>query len=186
MRIRVFDCDRITSIAADHRHVIESGVVSHSLLLFYLCIDATNASSLTRCAPVAPLAPVCAVALQKSPSTAVESEKCDRMVCFGQKDIHSILISSIWNTYDCAFGLNISLVINCHAYIQWYYLKHLLHVIFFLYWNISFKISLQSLSFRKSPEGSDWPADPVRCDWPNTSRVCRKCDAPYRKLQIAN
>uniref|UniRef100_A0A671LBI0 Ankyrin repeat and sterile alpha motif domain containing 1A n=1 Tax=Sinocyclocheilus anshuiensis TaxID=1608454 RepID=A0A671LBI0_9TELE len=30
---------------------------------------------------------------------------------------------------------------------------------------------------------SDWPADPVHCDWPNTASTRRKCNAPYHNLE---
>lgn len=76
MTIRVFDCDRIILIAAEHARVIESRVISESQRLFYPRHDATHPSSLTRWAPLAPLAPVCAVTQQHIPSSAVESEKC--------------------------------------------------------------------------------------------------------------
>ncbi len=35
---------------------------------------------------------------------------------------------------------------------------------------------------------SDWPTDPVHCDWPNTTSMDQKCNAPYhnRELQISS
>ncbi len=31
---------------------------------------------------------------------------------------------------------------------------------------------------------SDWPADPVLCDWQNTTSACRKCNAPFHNRQL--
>ncbi len=52
--------------------------------------------------------------------------------------------------------------------------------------------SLKSLVFYKAPPSdsavcSDWPADPVHCDWMNTTSTSRKCNAPFhnRELQLS-
>jgi len=57
----------VTSITAEHDHVIESGVVSTSLWVFHPCLEATDSFSWTRRAPVAPVAPVAHAARKGTP-----------------------------------------------------------------------------------------------------------------------
>ncbi len=82
--IRVFYCVHVTLSAAEHAHVIESGVVSSSLWLFYQCLDTTDPFPITCLTPAAPTAPVCAVTLQLPFTASEPGRQHHNQMCFNQ------------------------------------------------------------------------------------------------------
>ncbi len=99
-------------------------------------------------------------------------------------DIAFPSIYSLKGSYD-AF---LKIIIWCNR-ICWHALMFKKHIIFqILYIIVGLPLSFSTKSLLPtSTVCSDWPTDPVHCDWPNTASTRRKCNAPFhnRELQLS-
>ncbi len=83
-------------------------------------------------------------------------------------------------SYDDA-KKNIILCIWCNAVFMWFIIFHILYIIVAPLCSAFLKRSDFYKALRSEKRGVFWLASsPVRCDWPNTSSVRRKCYTPYR------